>query len=41
MVTLLNIRDFVFIYLWGWSGTQSIITAAIYWPIVPALDDTW
>jgi hypothetical protein len=26
-------------YLWGWSGTKSTITAAIYWPIVSALDD--
>jgi hypothetical protein len=25
----------------GWSGSQSTITAAIYWPIVPALDDGW
>jgi hypothetical protein len=26
------------IYLWGYCGTKSTITAAIYWPIVPALD---
>jgi hypothetical protein len=25
----------------GWSGTQSTVTAAIYWPIVPALDGRW
>jgi hypothetical protein len=28
------------IYLWSWIGTQSTITAAMYWPIVPALDDS-
>jgi hypothetical protein len=28
-----------YIYLWGWSGTKSTITAAIYWSIVPELDD--
>jgi hypothetical protein len=27
--------------LWGWSGTKSTITVAIYWHIVPALDDRW
>jgi hypothetical protein len=26
-------------YLRGWSGTQSTITAAISWLIIPALDD--
>jgi hypothetical protein len=31
---------YFFIYLRGWSGTQSAVTAAIYWPIVPALDAT-
>jgi hypothetical protein len=30
-----------FIYLWGWSGIKSIITAAIYWPIVLAVDNRW
>jgi hypothetical protein len=29
------------IYLWGWSETKSTITAATYWPTVPALGDTW
>jgi hypothetical protein len=28
-----------YIYLWGLSGTKSIINAAIFWPVVPALDD--
>jgi hypothetical protein len=23
-----------FIYLWDWSGTESTITASIYWPIL-------
>jgi hypothetical protein len=32
-----NLRNSFFVYLWGWSGTESIITAAIYLPIVPAL----
>jgi hypothetical protein len=31
----------VFIYLWSWSGTNSTITVAIYWPTVSALDDRW
>jgi hypothetical protein len=30
-----------FIYLWGWSGTEATVTVAIYWPVVPALDDRW
>jgi hypothetical protein len=30
-----------FMHLQGWSGTKSTITAAIYWPIVPALDYRW
>jgi hypothetical protein len=30
---------FIIIYLWRWSGTESTITAAIYWPIVQALND--
>jgi hypothetical protein len=25
----------------GRSGTKSTVTAAIYWPIVPVLDDRW
>jgi hypothetical protein len=29
------------IYLRGWGGTMSIITAAPYWCIVPVLDDRW
>jgi hypothetical protein len=29
------------IYFLGWSGTESIITVATYWPIIPALDDRW
>jgi hypothetical protein len=28
-----------FLYLWDWSGNKSTITAAMYWPIVQALDD--
>jgi hypothetical protein len=32
-IVILSIR------LWGWSGTQSTITAASYGSIVPALDD--
>jgi hypothetical protein len=28
-----------FISLWGWSGTESTITEATYWSIVPAQDD--
>jgi hypothetical protein len=27
-------------YLWGWSGTESTTTEALYCPIVPALDDS-
>jgi hypothetical protein len=30
-----------FIFLCDWSGTQSTVTAATYWPIVPALDERW
>jgi hypothetical protein len=30
---------FDFINLWSWSGTKSTITAAIYWPTLPALND--
>jgi hypothetical protein len=26
-------------YLWTWGGTQSTVTAAIYWHIVPAVYD--
>jgi hypothetical protein len=33
------ILSFFSIYLWGWNGNQSTITAAVYWPLVPALDD--
>jgi hypothetical protein len=29
------------IYLYGWSGTKSAITEAIYWPAVPTQDDWW
>jgi hypothetical protein len=29
----------IFSYLLGLNGTESTITAVIYWPIVPALDD--
>jgi hypothetical protein len=29
---------YLFIYLGGWGGTKSIISAAIYWLIVPALE---
>jgi hypothetical protein len=35
-----NLITTFFIYLFGWSGTESAITGVIYWPIVPALDDT-
>jgi hypothetical protein len=28
-----------FIYLLGWRGNESTVTAAIYWTFVPALDD--
>jgi hypothetical protein len=28
-------------YRWDWSGTESTITAAIYWPIVPGRNDGW
>jgi hypothetical protein len=31
----------LFAYLSDWSGTESTITAAIYWPILPALDYRW
>jgi hypothetical protein len=31
----------LFIYLWGWSGNECTITAAIYCLIVPALDHKW
>jgi hypothetical protein len=31
----INFRNFFF----GWFGTKSFVTAAIYWPIVTALDD--
>jgi hypothetical protein len=33
--------QFIFIYVWGWSGTESTITAAVYWPVVPHLDVRW
>jgi hypothetical protein len=33
------ITTIIIIYLLGWSGTKSNITAAIYWLIVPSLDD--
>jgi hypothetical protein len=36
-----NVSFLFFIYLWGWSGNGSTITAAIYGPIAPALDDRW
>jgi hypothetical protein len=29
------------IYLWGWSGTKSSITAVTCWAAVPALGDRW
>jgi hypothetical protein len=28
-----------FFNLWGWSGTKSTITATIYWPIAPVMED--
>jgi hypothetical protein len=31
----------LFICTWGWSGTKSTVTAAIYWPNLPALDERW
>jgi hypothetical protein len=37
---ILNLQILFFIYLRGWSETQSTTAAAIYRPIVPALDDT-
>jgi hypothetical protein len=30
-----------FIYPWGWSGTKVTNTVAIYWCVVPALEDRW
>jgi hypothetical protein len=39
--SLLNSLTSSVFYLWGWSGTQSTITAAIYCPIVTALEDRW
>jgi hypothetical protein len=30
-----------FFNLLDWNGTESTLTASIYWPIVPALDDGW
>jgi hypothetical protein len=32
---------YLFIYLLGWSGTESTITEGTYWPIVLTLDDRW
>jgi hypothetical protein len=29
------------IYPRGWSGTNSAITAVVYWPNLSALDDRW
>jgi hypothetical protein len=45
MLLLLLLLKLVFIiylfiiYLWGCSGTESTITAAMYWPILPTLRD--
>jgi hypothetical protein len=36
---LTKIYLFIFEYLWGRSGNKSTITTAIYWLVVPALDD--
>jgi hypothetical protein len=35
-----NYYHFYF-YLWDRCGAKCTITAAIYWPVVPALDDRW
>jgi hypothetical protein len=34
-------KAYVFCYIWNLSGTKSTIAAAMYWPILPALDDRW
>jgi hypothetical protein len=39
-VIIIVIKIIIIIYVWRWSEVEST-TAAIYWPIVPALDDTW
>jgi hypothetical protein len=41
LATLIPLGTEFFVYLWGWSETESTMTAAIYWPIVPAMDDGW
>jgi hypothetical protein len=37
---VLSIYLFI-VYLLGWSGTMSTITAVIYWHLLPALDYRW
>jgi hypothetical protein len=44
LFVLVSILMLLFSYLsipLGWNGNKSIITVAIYWPIVPAMDDRW
>jgi hypothetical protein len=39
--TIIDFKHFALfiIYLLGWNGIKSTITVAIYWPIVPVVDD--
>jgi hypothetical protein len=32
-------KELIFIHQWDWSGTKSTVTTAIYWSILPALDE--
>jgi hypothetical protein len=36
-----SLSSYLLIYLLGWSGTKSTVTAAICWPTVPGLDDKY